>query len=98
MTSYDTGSTLNHFNFSNIYVQQFPDKISQKTETLAYESQHKIIKLRFHCFKRRLHPTMILMPPESWEWNSKASTIWYFSLHFCDCGNKLNLIGYNFEL
>ena len=58
MTSYDTGSTLNHFNFSNIYIQQFPDKmdsiISQKTETLAYESQHKIIKLRFHCFKRRL--------------------------------------------
>ena len=34
MTSYDTGSTLNHFNFSNIYIQQFPDKldsiISQK--------------------------------------------------------------------
>ena len=28
--------------------------ISQKTETLAYESQHKIIKLRFHRFKRRL--------------------------------------------
>ena len=51
MTSYDTGSTLNHFNISNIYIQQFPDKmdsiISQKTETLAYESQHKIIKLRF---------------------------------------------------
>ena len=25
-----------------------------ETETLAYESLRKIVKLRFHCFKRRL--------------------------------------------